>query len=178
MTIHLMRILTYDIINYDPPPAATVKERLMRRTNLKRTLFGGFSPARLVFVCLTLLALVGCAAEAEPEAGGITGRVYLDEDADRHCDVCDCDFYMDGVTVILYRERWAGTQMQEVKTDEDGSFTISGLEPGQYCVSPKVKLLCEGFQPTTPITQVVTVNAGEVVEAPWFGFDHHLDVNP
>lgn len=134
----------------------------------------------LLTACLSLGLLAACgllAPEEEAAPGGITGRVYLDEDADRECDICDCDFYLDGIEIRLYHERCAGLEIQTVKTDEEGIFNFSGLEPGPYCVSPKVKLLCEGYQPTTPITQTVEVKSDEVVEAPWFGFDHHLDMN-
>lgn len=135
----------------------------------------------LIFlVCLSLGTLAACsvlAPEEEAAPGGITGRVYLDEDADRECDICDCDFYLDGIEIRLFRDRCAGLEIQTVDTDEEGIFYFGELEPGPYCVSPRVKLLCEGYQPTTSITQKVEVKPGEVVEAPWFGFDHHLDMN-
>lgn len=141
---------------------------------------GHLNTILIIVVSLSLAGLTACSAlapEEEPATGSITGRVYLDEDADRECDICDCDFYLDGIEVRLFHDRCAGLEIQSVDTDEEGIFYFGELEPGQYCVSPRVKLLCEGFQPTTSITQVVEVKSGEVVETPWFGFDHHLDIN-
>lgn len=135
----------------------------------------------IVIIFLMMILFTSCVStnpggEAN-QLGGITGRVFLDEDADQECDECDCDYFMENIIIQLFVDRCAGTATQNVKTDEDGVFTFSDLEPGNYCVSPKVKLLCEGYQPTTPITQKVEVKPGEVVEADWFGFDHYLDVN-
>ena len=53
---------------------------------------------------------------------------------------------------------------------------MTDLKPGDYCVSPKIKTICEGYKPTTPIQQKVTLLAGETVEIPWFGFDNNLDI--
>jgi hypothetical protein len=136
-----------------------------------------------IFVLSLLLMslLVSCttsyANEQNLQLGSITGRVYLDEDADAECDECGCDFYLEDIEIRLYYDRCAGVHIQIEKTDAEGIFTFSDLEPGMYCVSPKVKTICEGFQPTTPITQRVEVKSGEVVEAEWFGFDHFLDHN-
>jgi hypothetical protein len=128
----------------------------------------------LVSTVLVAFAIAGCSAQPEPP-GGITGRVFLDEDADAECDECDCDFYLDGIVIRLYQDNCTGLIHQTVETNEEGIFIFEDLAPGNYCVSPKVKMICEGYQPTTPIQQKVTVLPNETVEAPWFGFDHYLD---
>jgi hypothetical protein len=130
----------------------------------------------LIGALISLLVITGCSSEQEPP-GNITGRVYLDEDADAECDVCDCDFYLEDVQIRLYRDNCTGLIHQTVKTDAEGIFIFEDLAPGNYCVSPRVKMICEGFRPTTPIQQKVVVVSDETVEAPWFGFDNNLDTN-
>jgi hypothetical protein len=131
-------------------------------------------------LALLVLALAACSA-LQPEAkepGIITGRVYLDEDADAECDICDCDFYLEGIEIQLYEGNCGGTIHQMTETDAEGVFNFPNLPPGNYCISPKVKTICEGYQPTTPIQQKVELSTGETVEVPWFGFDHNLDFQP
>jgi len=128
-----------------------------------------------IIMLTVLLASCGQVIPAEP--GAITGRVFLDENADAECDVCDCDFYLEGIVIQLYEGNCGGTIHQTTVTDEEGIFTFSDLTPGEYCVSPKVKTICEGYQPTTPIQQKATVISEETVEVPWFGFDNNLDIN-
>lgn len=130
----------------------------------------------LVFASLFLVSCTWFQEEDVPP-GDLTGRVYLDENANAECEECDCDFYLEGIVIQLFVDRCAGLVRQTVETDEDGIFIFTDLEPGLYCVMPKVKLICEGYQPTTPITQRVEVLSSQVVEAPWFGFDHYTDVN-
>jgi len=137
--------------------------------------------AKAVLAILTVLlavALAGCAQEPLPAPGIITGRVYLDENADAHCDVCDCDFYMEGITIQLYPGNCGGAPQQTTSTDAEGIFTFTDLTPGEYCIAPKVKMICEGFKPTTPIMQKVSLEPGMTFEVPWFGFDHNLDLDP
>ena len=136
----------------------------------------------LAFVSLLLaLILVSCSSiglgQDIEQPGGISGRVYLDEDANEVFEECDCDCVMEDVTIQLYPDRCSGQFLQITKTDENGYYLFEDLTPGEYCVMPKVKLICEGYQPTTSITQRVQVVSGEIVEADWFGFDHHFDVN-
>ena len=130
----------------------------------------------LIGALMLLLIFAGCSAEQEPP-GNITGRVYLDEDADAECDVCGCDFYLEDIQIRLYRDNCTGLIHQTVETDAEGVFIFEDLAPGNYCVSPKVKMICEGFKPTTPIQQKLVVVSNQTVEAPWFGFDNNLDVN-
>lgn len=130
----------------------------------------------LVCVLFMLAAASGCTT-AQEEPGSITGRVFLDENADSKCDECDCEFYLEGIVIRLYAGNCTGLVRQTVETDADGIFIFDDLTPGDYCVTPKVKMICEGYQPTTPIQQKVTVVSNETVEAPWFGFDHYLDIN-
>ena len=61
----------------------------------------------LIGALISLLVITGCSSEQEPP-GNITGRVYLDEDADAECDVCDCDFYLEDVQIRLYRDNCTG----------------------------------------------------------------------
>ena len=125
-----------------------------------------------------ILILTGCSsADQNLPPGEITGRVYLDEDANAECDTCGCDFYLEDIPIRLYRGNCGGLVHQTTTTDAEGVFTFIDLRPGDYCVSPKVKTICEGYQPTTPIQQKVIVVSGESTEVPWFGFDHNLDIN-
>lgn len=125
---------------------------------------------------LMILALGGCGQAPPGEPGIITGRVYLDENANAECEVCDCDWYMEGITVQLYEGNCGGTAQQTAETNEEGIFNFSEIDPGEYCVTPKVKTICEGYKPTTPIQQKVTLEPGMTVELPWFGFDNNLDL--
>ena len=134
-----------------------------------------------VFSMAAVLALActgfGGMAWGQGHTGGISGRVFLDENADAYFEECECDCELANVPIRLYRDRCAGLIVQTVKTDKDGYFHFTALEPGDYCVMPQVKMICEGFQPTTPITRRVRVEPGEVTEAEWFGFDHFFDTN-
>lgn len=130
----------------------------------------------LLLITLSLVLLAGCAPEEDVTSGDLTGRVYLDENADSECDVCDCDFYLEGIEIQLYRGACGGVIHQTTYTDEEGVFLFSDLTPGDYCVTPKVKTICEGYKPTTPIQQKIEVLSGLTVEAPWFGFDNNLEI--
>lgn len=136
------------------------------------------SIAKFLFILtatLMILALAGCGQEPPGEPGTITGRVYLDENANAECDICDCDWYMEGITIQLYEGNCGGVVHQTAETNEEGIFNFSELSPGEYCISPKIKTICEGFKPTTPIQQKVSLDPGMTVEVPWFGFDNNLD---
>jgi hypothetical protein len=136
-----------------------------------------YSPLILIAVILILVTLpAGCSQAEPPDPGAITGRVYLDEDADAECDICDCDFYLEDIEILLYEGNCGGVIHQSVETDEEGVFGFDGLVPGNYCVTPKVKTICEGYKPTTPIQQKIIVVSNETAEVPWFGFDHNLDI--
>jgi hypothetical protein len=136
-----------------------------------------FSPLMLITAIIALVLLaVGC-SQAEPaDPGAIAGRVYLDEDADAECDICDCDFYLEDIEIQLYEGNCGGVIHQTTLTDEEGIFEFDDLAPGDYCVTPKVKTICEGYKPTTPIQQKVVVISNETAEVPWFGFDNNLDI--
>jgi len=123
-----------------------------------------------------LLLLAGCAPEEDLTPGNITGRVYLDENADAECDVCDCDFYLEGIEILLYEGTCGGVIHETTHTDAEGLFRFVDLKPGEYCVTPRVKTICEGYKPTTPIQQKAAILAGVTVEVPWFGFDNNLDI--
>ncbi|NOH11467.1 MAG: hypothetical protein HND51_07450 [Chloroflexi bacterium] len=136
-----------------------------------------------ILICLGLLLILilsGCSsigASGVQEGGTITGRVWLDENADAECDDCECEFYLEDIPIRLYEAPCGGLIVKTVMTDAEGIFSFPDLEPGSYCVMPNVKLICEGYQATTPITQTAELNAGETIELDWFGFDHHFDVN-
>jgi hypothetical protein len=132
----------------------------------------------MLSVIVIIVLLSGCSPEDQTVLSGeITGRVYLDEDADSQCDECGCDFYLEDINIQLYEGTCGGVIHQTTETDSEGNFTFNDIPPGDYCVSPKVKTICEGYQPTTPIQQKVIVVSSESVEVPWFGFDHNLDIN-
>jgi hypothetical protein len=111
------------------------------------------------------------------ETGGITGRVFLDENADTFFADCDCDCGLENIPVRLYRDDCGGQIVQTVKTDTEGYFHFEKLQPGSYCLMPEVKLICEGHQPTKSITQKFVVKPGEEIEAEWFAYDHFVDIN-
>ena len=100
--------------------------------------------AVLLLIVLSLFLLAGCAPEEDVAPGNLTGRVYLDENADSECDVCDCDFYLEGIEIQLYQGACGGVVHQSTVTDAEGIFLFSDLTPGEYCVTPKVKTICEG----------------------------------
>jgi hypothetical protein len=137
-----------------------------------------FSPVALLLAMLLLYGPV--LADAENRAGGtggITGRVFLDENADAFFKECDCDCGLEQIPIRLYRDTCGGLIVQTARTDAEGFFHFDGLEPGPYCLMPDIKMICEGYQPTRSITQKVVVKAGERVEAEWFGYDHFVDIN-
>ena len=138
------------------------------------------STLRVLIIALMLgcILLASCSlTDQNVVPGGITGRVFLDNNADSECDTCDCDFYLEGIVIRLYKGNCGGLVRQSTETDSEGVYTFTDLPPGEYCVYPKVKTICEGYKPTTPIQQKVVVVSGEMVEAPWFGFDYNLDIN-
>ena len=142
----------------------------------KMTIFGVS-----VFVIAAALVSLDFAIADDPgdlhKTGGISGRVFLDENADTVFRECDCDCGMEAIPVRLYRGHCGGLIIQTARTDKEGYFRFNDLEADDYCLMPMPKLICEGYQPTKPITQEVRVRAGEVAEAEWFGFDHFLDIN-
>jgi hypothetical protein len=133
----------------------------------------------LIIIASLMLSGLAMADEApgNQDTGSITGRVFLDENADTFFEECDCDCGVKDIPVRLYKDRCAGLILQTAKTDEHGYFHFKALEPGGYCVMPDAKMICEGFQPTKSITQRVQVKPGEDVEAEWFGLDHFTDIN-
>jgi hypothetical protein len=133
---------------------------------------------RILIVALIATCLLPCAgiAAGKQALGGITGRVFLDENADTEFKECDCDCGMENIPVRLYHGSCGGLITRTATTNAEGYFHFDGLEPGDYCLMPVPKFICEGYQPTNPITQKVQVEPGQTVEAEWFGFDHFLDV--
>jgi len=108
------------------------------------THFDGKLSKSLVITILSTIALIlilaGCSsADQNLPPGEITGRVYLDEDANAECDTCGCDFYLEDIPIRLYRGNCGGLVHQTITTDAEGVFTFTDLRPGDYCVSPKVK---------------------------------------
>ena len=143
----------------------------------KKVLTNQFLSLSLAFLLtFIMIILSSCSPATEQSPGMITGRVYLDEDANAECDTCGCDFYLEGIVIRLYKGTCGGLIRQTTETNSEGVFEFAELNPGDYCVSPKVKTICEGYQPTTPIQQKIVVISGESVEAPWFGFDYNLDI--
>jgi hypothetical protein len=133
----------------------------------------------LVMIAVLLFPCLGIADQApgKQDTGDITGRVFLDENADTVFEACDFDHELQDIPVRLYRDHCGGLIIQTVKTDEQGYFHFRGLEPGDYCLMPDAKMICEGYQTTKSLTQKVQVKAGEEVEAEWFAFDHFIDIN-
>jgi hypothetical protein len=135
---------------------------------------------RIVTIILTLAVSCWVSADGtvdEGSSGAISGRIFLDENADTFLRECDCDCGLESVPIRLYRDNCSGLIIQTARSDAEGYFHFSGLEPGEYCMTPDIKMICEGFQPTKPIIQKVEVKAGEKTEAEWFAFDHWLDTN-
>ena len=136
-------------------------------------------PQTLLLVSMVLFS-GSMFADMDTEAsstGSISGRVFLDGNADAFFKECDCDCGLEHIPVRLYREGCGGLIVQTARTDSEGFFHFDGLEPGPYCLMPDVKMICEGYQPTRSITQKVVVKAGERVEAEWFAYDHFVDIN-
>ena len=129
----------------------------------------------LLLAGLSLILLAGCAPEEEAAPGSLTGRVYLDKNANAECEVCDCDFYLENIEILLYEGACGGVIHETTVTDSEGVFNFVDLKPGDYCVTPRVKTICEGYKPTTPIQQKTNVLSGIITEVPWFGFNNNLE---
>ncbi|MEJ2384402.1 MAG: hypothetical protein P8Y54_08380 [Xanthomonadales bacterium] len=82
------------------------------------------------------------------------------------------------VVLLLPAGSFAGEAVGEPKTgNEQGFYHFQDLEPGDYCVMPNPKMICEGYQATKSITQKVRVEPGQDAEVEWFGLDHFIDIN-
>jgi len=142
-----------------------------------RTVLAQFFIPVIVAILLFPCPLFGDEDVQSQETGGLIGRVFLDENADTFFKECDCDCALEGIPVRLYQNNCGGLIIQTVRTDAEGYFHYKRLEPGDYCVMPEVKLICEGYQPTKSITQKVEVKPGETTKVEWFAFDHFFDIN-
>ncbi len=89
--------------------------------------------------------------------GSISGRKWLDEDADGTWDEGETTV-ISGITIEL----WTGSPPEELlgtaTTGEDGSYTFPSLEPGTYTV---VERDTPGYFHTTPDVVTVELSPGE-----------------
>ena len=117
------------------------------------------------------LFLSACAPVEQSSTASISGGVYFDCDKDGECgeeDTGIADMY-----VRLYFGACGENMIQTHKTDKNGDFSFTALEPAEYCVYPDFELRTCGFDgnfPTTAITRHVTLKAGTNVEIEKFGF--------
>lgn len=124
----------------------------------------------LVYGCAS-----GSADQNQKSEGSISGRVYFDQNADKDCAECECG--LADVRINLFEGTCAGTANQTAITDEDGYFTFSALATGDYCIFADLPPTCDGYQPTTSISQQVILGPREELELEGFGFDTYVDTN-
>ena len=130
----------------------------------------------LVALPFLVLSCAGGPADSDQnKLGEITGRVYFDQNADKNCEECECG--IEDVRINLFEGTCTGTAGQSAMTDEDGYFTFSGLPAGDYCIFADLAPTCDGYQPTTAISQQVVLSPGEAMELDGFGFDTYVDSN-
>jgi hypothetical protein len=125
------------------------------------------------------IMVYGCASRpSAPDQitlGEITGRVYFDQNADKDCEECECG--IEDVRINLFEGTCSGTAGQSILTDADGYFTFISLPAGDYCIFADLAPTCDGYQPTTSISQQVVLGPGESLELDGFGFDTYVDSN-
>ena len=120
--------------------------------------------------------LVGCGQGNTPVGNGvITGRVYFDKNINENCEPCECG--LEKVQIRLYQDSCGGEEIAVTATDEDGNFTFENLAQGSYCVFSDLSPSCDGFLPTTPVSQTVDLGVDEQVELEGFGYGPFVDVN-
>ena len=126
-----------------------------------------------------LIMVCGCAdrpsGHDQQTLGEITGRVYFDQNADKNCEECECG--IEDVRINLFEGPCTGTASQSILTDADGYFTFFSLPGGDYCIFADLAPTCDGYQPTTSISQQVVLGPGESLELDGFGFDTYVDTN-
>lgn len=127
----------------------------------------------LSLLAAALLLLQCCGPQIDQsQAGSIAGRVYFDENADEECD-CECGIAE--VSISLYEEVCGGVLVQMIKTDAEGYFEFFNVAPGSYCVYSGLPTMCDGYLPTTSLSQTVDVALEQRVELEWFGYDLYID---
>lgn len=115
----------------------------------------------------------GIAPLSTNERGRLSGRVFFDENANQDCDDCECGIA--DVSIRLYADSCGGALMQIIKTDAQGYFEFTNVESGAYCVYADLFPTCEGYLPTTSISQKVELGRGEHIELEGFGYDLYID---
>ena len=125
--------------------------------------------APLLLLSLLLTAYSGHLIAAE--TGSITGNVYCDQDKN---GICDCEETgLKNIHVQIFAEQCGGTALQTVSTDEKGNFAFEHFNPGTYFVLVDLKYVCGGRVPTTWNCQQVTLDNGESITLPAFGYSEY-----
>lgn len=123
----------------------------------------------IALICLLVLStFIACALDGGDEPGTIVGDVFIDCDQDGECDCEDVGFA--DVSIQIFVDECGGVPLQTIDTDDAGNFEFVGLEAGMYCVMSNLKPNCGGHFPTTTITQVVTLEAGQIINLESFGY--------
>jgi len=121
----------------------------------------------LIFLLAPMLAVADNPVE-HPQADGINGSVYCDENRD---GTCGCEEHgLKGIHIQLFTEHCGGMARQTIHTDENGKFSFHVAEPGTYYVMVDLDYVCGGRVPTTKTCQQVTLVAGEAVTLEPFGY--------
>ncbi len=117
------------------------------------------------------LLLTACTPASNSRPASISGGVYFDCNKDGKCG--EDETGISNMYVRLYFGACGQNMVQTHKTDKNGNFTFSGLDPGEYCVFPDFKLKTCGYGgnfPTTAITRHVTLESGMQAKLEHFGF--------
>ena len=107
------------------------------------------------------------------QPGSIAGLVYFDANANQICEDFECG--IPDVSIRLYADTCGGRLVHLIKTDAKGYFEFSDMSPGAYCVYSALAPMCDGYLPTTRMSQAVELSAGEKIELEWFGYDLYMD---
>jgi hypothetical protein len=129
-----------------------------------------------LIITIVISLLVGC-DQLDPRVGNgvIYGRVYFDQNISENCEDCECG--IEEIQVRLFWDSCGGEELEAVMTDSDGFFRFGDLAAGSYCVHSDLSTSCDGYLPTTPISQSVELGVDEELELEGFGYGLYVDVN-
>ena len=134
----------------------------------------------LILVSILAVILMACTGASSQETGpipmaSVSGRVYFDENADANCEACECG--LEDVRIRLLAGNCGGQILQTTYSDGQGEFQFQALEPGEYCVLSDLPPSCDGFLPTTSVSHLLDLQAGDQIRLEPFGYDLFVEVS-